>query len=54
MHPYRSILFVPAHKPAWAEKALAAGREDLANGYTEWMRLIGEGKRKIQPKTGRG
>lgn len=27
MHPYRSILFVPAHKPAWAEKALASGAD---------------------------
>ena len=27
MHPYRSILFVPAHKPAWASKALAAGAD---------------------------
>jgi citrate lyase subunit beta/citryl-CoA lyase len=27
VHPYRSILFVPAHKPAWAEKALASGAD---------------------------
>lgn len=27
MHPYRSILFVPAHKPEWAKKALAAGAD---------------------------
>ncbi len=27
MHPYRSILFVPAHKPAWAEKALESGAD---------------------------
>jgi citrate lyase subunit beta/citryl-CoA lyase len=27
MHPYRSVLFVPAHKPAWAHKALAAGAD---------------------------
>ncbi|TWG93646.1 citrate lyase subunit beta/citryl-CoA lyase [Nocardioides sp. J9] len=27
MHPYRSILFVPAHKPDWAFKALAAGAD---------------------------
>lgn len=27
MHPYRSILFVPAHKPAWAHKAIAAGAD---------------------------
>lgn len=27
MHPYRSILFVPAHKPAWAHKALASGAD---------------------------
>src|SRR6478735_3509519 len=27
MHPYRSILFVPAHKPQWADKALAAGAD---------------------------
>ena len=27
MHPYRSILFVPGHRPAWAEKAVAAGAD---------------------------
>lgn len=27
MHPYRSILFVPAHKPAWAQKALDSGAD---------------------------
>ncbi|MCD6638325.1 MAG: CoA ester lyase [Nocardioides sp.] len=27
MHPYRSILFVPAHKPQWARKALTAGAD---------------------------
>jgi citrate lyase subunit beta/citryl-CoA lyase len=24
MHPYRSVLFVPGHKPAWARKALTS------------------------------
>lgn len=27
MHPYRSLLFVPAHKPDWARKAVAAGAD---------------------------
>lgn len=27
MHPYRSVLFVPAHKPEWAHKALATGAD---------------------------
>ncbi len=27
MHPYRSVLFVPGHKPEWADKALAAGAD---------------------------
>ena len=27
MHPYRSVLFVPAHKPDWARKALASGAD---------------------------
>lgn len=27
MHPYRAILFVPAHKPEWAAKALATGAD---------------------------
>lgn len=27
MHPYRSVLFVPAHKPDWAQKALASGAD---------------------------
>ncbi|WP_447643413.1 HpcH/HpaI aldolase/citrate lyase family protein [Nocardioides zeae] len=27
MKPYRSILFVPGHRPAWADKAVAAGAD---------------------------
>lgn len=27
MHPYRTVLFVPAHKPDWALKALASGAD---------------------------
>ncbi|MDQ6523422.1 CoA ester lyase [Nocardioides sp. LHD-245] len=27
MHPYRTVLFVPAHKPEWAVKALASGAD---------------------------
>lgn len=27
MHPYRSVLFVPGHKPQWARKAIAAGAD---------------------------
>jgi citrate lyase subunit beta/citryl-CoA lyase len=27
MRPYRTLLFVPGHKPAWAEKALKAGAD---------------------------
>ncbi len=29
MKPYRSMLFVPGHKSAWAEKAVAAGADAL-------------------------
>jgi citrate lyase subunit beta / citryl-CoA lyase len=29
MHSYRSVLFVPAHKPNWAAKALAAGADAI-------------------------
>jgi citrate lyase subunit beta/citryl-CoA lyase len=29
MRPYRSLLFVPGHKPQWAHKALAAGADAL-------------------------
>ncbi len=29
MHPYRSMLFVPAHKPDWALKALASGADSI-------------------------
>ena len=29
MHPYRSMLFVPEHKPPWADKALAAGTDAI-------------------------
>jgi len=27
VHPYRSVLFVPGHKPSWAHKALANGAD---------------------------
>jgi len=27
MHPYRSVLFVPGHKPEWAHKALGVGAD---------------------------
>jgi citrate lyase subunit beta/citryl-CoA lyase len=27
LQPYRSILFVPGHRPAWVEKAIAAGAD---------------------------
>ncbi|MCP2252612.1 citrate lyase subunit beta / citryl-CoA lyase [Prauserella aidingensis] len=27
MHPYRSVLFVPAHKPEWVTKAIASGAD---------------------------
>jgi citrate lyase subunit beta / citryl-CoA lyase len=29
MKPYRSMLFVPGHKPSWADKALASGADAL-------------------------
>jgi citrate lyase subunit beta / citryl-CoA lyase len=29
MHPYRSLLFVPGHKPDWAAKALASGADAI-------------------------
>ncbi|HEX2314541.1 MAG TPA: CoA ester lyase [Thermomonospora sp.] len=29
MKPYRSMLFVPGHKPAWADKAVAAGADAI-------------------------
>ncbi|MGY0488251.1 HpcH/HpaI aldolase/citrate lyase family protein [Streptomyces sp. WG-D5] len=42
MHPYRSILFVPAHKPDWAGKALHAGADciviDLEDSVPEHLK----------------
>lgn len=29
MNPYRSMLFVPGHKPGWADKAVASGADAL-------------------------
>jgi citrate lyase subunit beta/citryl-CoA lyase len=29
MRPYRSVLFVPGHKPGWAEKALRSGADAI-------------------------
>lgn len=42
MRPYRSLLFVPGHKPAWAEKALKAGPDavvlDLEDAVPEGLK----------------
>ncbi|MEW2354404.1 CoA ester lyase [Spirillospora sp. NPDC029432] len=42
MHPYRSVLFVPGHKSAWARKALAAGADaivlDLEDSVPEGLK----------------
>ena len=27
MRPYRSVLFVPGHKPGWVDKAIASGAD---------------------------
>lgn len=47
MQPYRSILFVPGHKPAWAAKAIAAGADcivlDLEDSVPEHVK---EGARR--------
>ena len=29
MKPFRSLLFVPGHKPSWADKAIRAGAHAL-------------------------
>ena len=29
MHPYRTLLFVPGHKPDWADKAVKAGADAI-------------------------
>lgn len=29
MHPYRSVLFLPGHRPAWVDKALRAGPDAI-------------------------
>jgi len=29
MHPYRSLLFVPGHKPGWADKAVKASADAI-------------------------
>jgi citrate lyase subunit beta/citryl-CoA lyase len=42
MRPYRSILFVPGHKPDWVDKAVAAGADcivlDLEDSVPQAMR----------------
>jgi len=42
VHPYRSVLFVPAHKPSWAPKALASGADcivvDLEDSVPEHLK----------------
>lgn len=64
MHPYRSVLFVPAHKPQWAEKALAAGADcivldledsvpdDLKESSREIVRTTLAELRKAAPHVG--
>ncbi|MBI1376606.1 MAG: CoA ester lyase [Frankiales bacterium] len=48
MQPYRSILFVPGHKPSWARKAVASGadavvldlEDSVPEGEKEAARLV--------------
>jgi citrate lyase subunit beta/citryl-CoA lyase len=52
MHPYRSVLFVPGHKPEWALKAVAAGADcvvlDLEDSVPQDLK---ESAREIVRKT---
>lgn len=52
MHPYRSVLFVPGHKPDWARKALAAGADcivlDLEDSVPDQLK---ESTRDVVRKT---
>lgn len=52
MQPYRSILFVPGHKPHWADKAIASGADcivlDLEDSVPEHLK---EGARETVAAT---
>lgn len=52
MQPYRSILFVPGHKPQWAEKAIHSGADcivlDLEDSVPEHLK---EGARETVVRT---
>lgn len=52
MHPYRSILFVPAHKPEWAHKALAAGTDCIVLDLEDSVPVdLKESSRQLVRKT---
>lgn len=57
MHPYRSVLFVPGHKPGWAAKAIASGADaivlDLEDSVpdelkTQTRRTVAETVRRLR------
>jgi citrate lyase subunit beta/citryl-CoA lyase len=64
VHPYRSVLFVPGHKPQWADKALATGADcivfdledsvpaDLKESSRAVVREAIERLREQAPRTG--
>lgn len=48
MHPYRSVLFVPGHKPDWADKAVAAGADCIVLDLEDSVPVDGKpGARKV-------
>jgi len=57
VHPYRSVLFVPGHKPGWAAKAIASGADaivlDLEDSVpdelkTQTRRTVAETVRRLR------
>lgn len=55
MKPYRSMLFVPGHKPAWADKAIASGTDAIILDLEDSVPASdkGEARRTVRDTIGR-
>jgi citrate lyase subunit beta/citryl-CoA lyase len=47
MTPYRSILFVPAHKPAWVERAVASGADAIVLDLEDSVPHAGKAEARV-------
>ena len=62
MKPFRSLLFVPGHKPSWVDKAIASGADALIldiedsvppEAKAEARQTVGESIRRVRESNSR-